>query len=145
MGVVRGAVAFNVLRSGWTVALLECDDDCRVPPLSCTAIVVSHHCRVLCRHSLAVGRGPDFVCRASMFGVDVYRFVNDGAQVKHIDRETRHAYAELLMALAANNRERVLEKYKAIGVRTKHMSDDILWSMAVFWNDHDAPSVTRGK
>jgi hypothetical protein len=65
--------------------------------------------------------------------------------VKHIDRETRHSYAELIMALAANDRERVIEKYKEIGVRTKYMNNDILWSLAVFWNDHDAASVTGGR
>ncbi len=66
-------------------------------------------------------------------------------QVKSIDKETRHAYAELVIALAAGDREAIIAKYKQIGVMTKSMDPHILWCLATFWNDHDDVSVTGGR
>ena len=36
-------------------------------------------------------------------------------------------------------------RYKATGVRTKHMKSDILYRLACFWNDRDTDDVTGGR
>jgi aarF domain-containing kinase len=68
----------------------------------------------------------------------------DYGQVKRISVDTRVNYAELILALADDDREEVLNVYKRIGIRTKYMNPDILWSLAAFWNDRDTEDVTRG-
>ncbi len=63
-------------------------------------------------------------------------------QMKVIDRSIRHNYAELVLALAADHRDAVLEKYIGIGIKTRDMNREILWSLARFWNDTDGENVT---
>ena len=65
-------------------------------------------------------------------------------QVKHIDLATRLIYAELILLLADDDTEGVVEKYKQMGMRTQRMDPHILWCLAAFWNDRDTPDVTKG-
>lgn len=68
----------------------------------------------------------------------------DYGQVKRMTLEDRIKYAKLIIGLADNDDQRILQAFKDIGVKTKYMKPDILLKTARFWNDRDTVDVTNG-
>mmetsp|Transcript_28404 Transcript_28404/g.92763 ORF Transcript_28404/g.92763 Transcript_28404/m.92763 type:complete len:545 (+) Transcript_28404:1128-2762(+) len=67
----------------------------------------------------------------------------DYGNVKHISLETQLAYARLVLALADDRKEDVIELMKASGFVTQRMDPDILYKIACFWHDRDDDETRR--
>jgi aarF domain-containing kinase len=69
----------------------------------------------------------------------------DYGQCKHFTDDERRQYAELIVALADDDRERIVKTITAMGARTKNMNPEVLYRLAVFWNDRSDDELLGGK
>mmetsp|Transcript_40815 Transcript_40815/g.80089 ORF Transcript_40815/g.80089 Transcript_40815/m.80089 type:complete len:327 (-) Transcript_40815:180-1160(-) len=66
----------------------------------------------------------------------------DYGQVGRLNVRDRVVFSKLIVALAEDNREEVVDLFIAMGHRTKRMDRDILYRMAAFNLDRDSEDVT---
>lgn len=69
----------------------------------------------------------------------------DYGQVKHLSKEFRKSYAELIIALAEDDREKVIDvAFNQMKILTKHGNVDTAFRAMKFWNDSNTESVLQG-
>jgi aarF domain-containing kinase len=69
----------------------------------------------------------------------------DYGQCKHFTDAERREYAELIVALSEDDRDRIVKALVGMGARTKHMNPDVLYRLACFWNDRSDAELMGGK
>jgi aarF domain-containing kinase len=68
----------------------------------------------------------------------------DYGQCKRFSDAERRELAELIVALADDDRERIIAASVAMGARTKKMDPDVLYRLACFWYDRDDAQLMLG-
>jgi aarF domain-containing kinase len=68
----------------------------------------------------------------------------DYGQCKSFTDAERRQLAELIVALADDDRERIVQASTSMGARTKRMDKDVLYRLACFWYDRDDADLMLG-
>ena len=69
----------------------------------------------------------------------------DYGQVKRWTLDQQLAYAELTVALADGDRDEIIRAFtEEVKIRTQDMDPDVLYRLAVFWNDRNSKDITMG-
>jgi len=69
----------------------------------------------------------------------------DYGQVKRISREKRHLFAKIIIALADDDRERIVELMKEAGFKSQRMDPEVIYLYAKVGYDMDNKELTKGK
>jgi aarF domain-containing kinase len=69
----------------------------------------------------------------------------DYGQVKRLDKQTRHLFARIILALCDDDRPRIIELMKEAGFRSKTMNPDVIFLYAKVSYDMDNQELTGGK
>jgi aarF domain-containing kinase len=69
----------------------------------------------------------------------------DYGQVKRLDKQTRHLFAKLIIALDDEDKEAVVQLMKDAGMRTKNMNPDVIYLYAKVSYDEISDQILKGK
>ncbi len=68
----------------------------------------------------------------------------DYGQVMFLSKSDRLLFAALIVALADDNREKIVQLMKEAGFRSKRMDEDVIYRYAKVYYDEDNPEITGG-
>ena len=71
--------------------------------------------------------------------------VTTAGQVKTLNKEQRHLFCKIIIALAEENKETVVALMKEAGFQSKHMDPNIIYLYAKVCYDEDNKELTNGK
>jgi len=69
----------------------------------------------------------------------------DYGQVKRLSDKDRHLLCRLVIALADDNKESIVNLTKQTGFKTKSMNEDLIYKYSKVYFDEDYPKITDGK
>lgn len=69
----------------------------------------------------------------------------DYGQCQHLDKEHRHLFARIIIALDDKNQMEVVRLMKEAGFESKWMDPDVIYSYAKVSYDQDSKELTNGK
>jgi predicted unusual protein kinase regulating ubiquinone biosynthesis (AarF/ABC1/UbiB family) len=68
----------------------------------------------------------------------------DYGQVMFLSKSDRLLFAALIVALADDNKEKIVQLMKEAGFRSKKMDEDVIYRYAKVYYDEDNPDITGG-
>lgn len=68
----------------------------------------------------------------------------DYGQVMFLSKEDRLLFAALIIALADDDREKIVQLMKVAGFQSKNMNEDVIYRYAKVYYDDDNPEITGG-
>ena len=71
--------------------------------------------------------------------------VTTAGQVKTLNKEQRHLFCKIIIALAEENKDTVVVLMKEAGFQSKHMDPNIIYLYAKVCYDEDNKELTNGK